>query len=241
LGTLVPADSEESFVKLFAGQHQAKVDLSLAQALQPFGSRAEYIQIVGSGKDALDFHIAYYMGRLAAEHPGASFIVLSRDTGFDPLIKHLAQQGISCSRVPSLAAKAAPAKTTASKAAAKTATKPAKKAAAKAASKAPAKTSEAAAPEPGAQPKTTAKPAASKQAVADAPAPQVPASRMAEIVKRLLGLKAARPGTVKTLRSSVMAWFKPALTAAQMDEVLEQLQAQGVLRVSGSKVAYSLS
>src|SRR4249919_2284727 len=107
LGALKAGDA---YIKVFAGQHQTRVDLGLAQALQPFGTHAEYIQITGSGKDALDFHIAFYIGRLSAEQPGATFTIVSRDTGFDPLVKHLAKLGIACKRVAKLpSAKAEPA------------------------------------------------------------------------------------------------------------------------------------
>jgi PIN domain len=47
---------------------------------------------------ALDFHIANYIGKLSAAHPDASFHIISKDKGFDPLIKHLQDQKISCSR-----------------------------------------------------------------------------------------------------------------------------------------------
>lgn len=236
LGTLVAAESGESFVKLFAGEHQSKVELSLARALQPFGARAEYIQIAGNGKDALDFHIAYYMGRLATEHPDASFIILSRDTGFDPLIRHMAQQGLACTRVPSISATAAPAKAAVKKVRAKATKKADAETPGKPTQQAPKTSAAKASPKTGSSPKA----AASAQAAPRDDAVQPPKDLVAEIVRRLVGLKAGRPGTVKTLRSSVMAWFKPKLTAAQMDEVLQQLQAQGLLTVTGSKVAYSL-
>ena len=48
-------------VKVFLGQHQSKLMLDLVQRLQPFGSDAEYIQIQGTGPDAVDFHIAFYV------------------------------------------------------------------------------------------------------------------------------------------------------------------------------------
>ena len=44
-------------VKVFVGAHQTKVPVSLASALQAFGSNVEYIQIDGSGHNALDFHM----------------------------------------------------------------------------------------------------------------------------------------------------------------------------------------
>jgi len=90
-------------IKVFVGANQAKIPLEMARALQTWGPDAEYIQIEGSGKNALDFHIAYYIGRLAAETPDAYFHVISKDTGFDPLIKHLKAQKISCQRSKSIA------------------------------------------------------------------------------------------------------------------------------------------
>jgi hypothetical protein len=91
-------------IKVFLGTQQAKIPLAMARALQAFGPHAEYIQINGNGNNAVDFHIAYYIGRLAATAPDARFHVISKDTGFDPLLKHLTEQGISCQRLPSLAA-----------------------------------------------------------------------------------------------------------------------------------------
>ncbi len=90
-------------IKVFAGASQSKVPLEMARALQVLGPDVEYLQIDGNGKNALDFHIAYYIGRLAAENPGASFFVISKDKGFDPLIKHLKAQGITCQRSSSIA------------------------------------------------------------------------------------------------------------------------------------------
>ena len=74
-------------IKVFLGQHQTRLMLELVQALQPFGADAEYIAIQGSGPDAVDFHIAFYIGRLAAADPGAAFTIVSRDKGFDPLVR----------------------------------------------------------------------------------------------------------------------------------------------------------
>lgn len=67
------------------------------------GPDAEYIQIEGSGRNALDFHIAYMLGRLAADAPGAQLHVISKDKGFDPLIKYLNAQKIASHRWTSIA------------------------------------------------------------------------------------------------------------------------------------------
>ena len=99
LGVLTPDTTQ---VRVFAGASQNKVELGLVIALQPFGTNAEYIQIVGTGKNALEFHIAFYIGELAAKHPDATFTIVSKDTGFDPLIKHATARGIRCKRVAAL-------------------------------------------------------------------------------------------------------------------------------------------
>lgn len=91
-------------VKVFLGSNQGKIPIDMARTLQQYGPNVEYIQIDGSGCNALDFHIAYYIGRLAAENPDAIFHIISKDTGFDPLIKHLKAKKIICQRLASIAA-----------------------------------------------------------------------------------------------------------------------------------------
>ena len=84
-------------VYLFVGASQAKVTFEVAEAMQALGEHAKYIKISGNGPNALDFHIAYYIGQLAAQDPNAFFHIISKDSGFDPLVKHLkAQKVFAC-------------------------------------------------------------------------------------------------------------------------------------------------
>ncbi len=85
-------------VVIFLGSNQSKIPVGIAMALQQFGAAAEYLQIEGHGSNALDFHIAYSIGRLAAAEPESWFHVISKDTGFDPLIKHLLKQKLHVTR-----------------------------------------------------------------------------------------------------------------------------------------------
>jgi hypothetical protein len=94
--------AEHFAVKVFVGQSQTKIPIELASAMQMLGARAEYIVISGSGKDALDFHIAYYIGRISAADGDAFFHIISKDTGFDPLIAHLKSKGILSKRSASI-------------------------------------------------------------------------------------------------------------------------------------------
>lgn len=92
-------DRDEFKIKVFVGAAQKSVHRELAIALQRFGpEKAEYIEISGSGKNALDFHIAFYIGLISAGEPDAFFHIISRDTGFDPLITHLKARKVFCQR-----------------------------------------------------------------------------------------------------------------------------------------------
>jgi PIN domain-containing protein len=85
-------------VRVFAGANQTKVPLDVAKALQPLGANAEYIAASGSGRNALDFHIAFYLGELAVKDPEGFFHVITKDAGFDPLLAHLKSRGIHAHR-----------------------------------------------------------------------------------------------------------------------------------------------
>jgi len=76
-------------VKLFLGANQSKIPVALAAALHALD--AEYLMLESGGSNALDFHIAYYIGVLSVQEPSAQFHIISKDTGFDPLIKHLSR------------------------------------------------------------------------------------------------------------------------------------------------------
>lgn len=210
-----------SRIKVFLGQQQTRLMLELVQALQPFGSDAEYIAIQGSGPDAVDFHIAFYIGRLAAAELDAEFNIISRDRGFDPLVRHLNGLGIVCRRLPEIPGAAtapAPAAAPARKAA-----KVVKKAAAK---KAPAKNvALTVAPRP-----VAATPAAAKGTTARA--------RVAEVVDLLK--KSSKPAKLSSLKSAIKSWFKPALDDKAVDAIVQSLQGSKQIAVTGTKVTYLL-
>lgn len=90
-------------VIIFIGANQTKIPFDLVSAVQEFGSNAKYIKIGENGPNALDFHIAFYMGQIAEKDPDAYFHVISKDTGFDPLIKHLRERKIFAQRETELA------------------------------------------------------------------------------------------------------------------------------------------
>lgn len=79
---------------LFVGANQTKISIELATSRQELCSNAEYVKIEGNGKNALDFHIAFYLGRLFEKDPNGYFHIISKDSGFDILIKHLRERKV---------------------------------------------------------------------------------------------------------------------------------------------------
>lgn len=97
-GALSGLDAEHFKVMLFVGASQTKLSFEVAAAMQKLGARAQYVKISGNGSNALDFHIAYYIGQLSAKEPTAYFHIISKDAGFDPLIQHLKDNKVSVLR-----------------------------------------------------------------------------------------------------------------------------------------------
>lgn len=83
---------------LFVGANQTKIPIELATSMQHMGHNAEYVKIEGNGKNALDFHITFYLGKLFEKDPSGYFHLISKDTGFDILIQHLKKQKILINR-----------------------------------------------------------------------------------------------------------------------------------------------
>ena len=98
LSVLQGAPNKAFRIMVFVGANQAKIPIELVSSMQSFGDKAGYVQITGSGRNALDFHIAYYLGALTERDPKAIFHVISKDTGYDQLIRHLKGMRINVDR-----------------------------------------------------------------------------------------------------------------------------------------------
>lgn len=90
-------------VVVFVGSNQGKISFELASAMQRLGDKAKYVKISGNGPNALDFHIAFYIGELSNLDPAAYFHIISKDTGFDPLVNHLKERKLHVRRENDLA------------------------------------------------------------------------------------------------------------------------------------------
>lgn len=95
-------NKETDQIVIFAGQNQSKISLEIIKKTQPLGKAVEWIQMEGSGRNSLDFHIAFYLGYFIALQESlckkTKVHVLSKDGDYDNLIKHIQSLGYSCER-----------------------------------------------------------------------------------------------------------------------------------------------
>jgi hypothetical protein len=89
-------------VIIFVGSSQKAVSIELVTSAQKLGTRVEWHKVEGNGSNALDFHIACHLGRVLEKSPQLHCIVLSKDKGFDPLLRQLNKVGLKCKRINSL-------------------------------------------------------------------------------------------------------------------------------------------
>lgn len=258
LRAMVP---EATRIWVFHGPHQKQVE----QRFASFGTGMTTVPISKTGKNALDFHLSFYMGYIASRNQQAKFVVVANDKGYEPMLEHAKVLGFAVRQhgharsvetvVKKVVATAAPrpAAPAARKAAAKKA--PAKKAASKPIAKAT-MAKKVAAKETSPK-KATAKkvqpPAAKKSAKASPPAKLArPVSAAAnaqasnatagssvmlqKMTDSLRKMGDKRPGKLASLRRAL----KPLLGAASSDESIEvalrNLMARSVVAIGASGV-----
>jgi PIN domain len=89
-------------VIIFVGASQKNIPIDLVTNAQKLGSRVDWQKVEGNGSNALDFYIAMHLGRVLEKSPNLECIVLSKDKGFEPLLRYLNKVGLKCKRLNSL-------------------------------------------------------------------------------------------------------------------------------------------
>lgn len=161
-------------VWLFHGPGQ----INSAEQVKAKHERVTLVPHSGKGKNALDFHLSFYLGYVAARHPQASLMVVANDKGYDSMIGHAKDLGFTAQRVGFKAKKAvATKKKAATTSAKKTAPTRKKAVAAASAPAATASATSATAPSKAVPGKKAAKKVTvAKNAVAPMTAPMAPAA-----------------------------------------------------------------
>lgn len=89
-------------VYVFRGPTQNKLPAELIESAQKFGSRITWIKTSRQGHNALDFHIAYFVGQIVQSDPKVFFHIVSKDDGFDALIDFMKERKLFIDRVESI-------------------------------------------------------------------------------------------------------------------------------------------
>jgi len=92
LRALVP---EASQVWVFHGPHQRQIE----QRFPSFGANATAVPISKTGKNALDFHLSFYMGYIASRNQASAMVVVANDKGYEPMLEHARSMGFVVSQV----------------------------------------------------------------------------------------------------------------------------------------------
>ncbi|MGP5201176.1 PIN domain-containing protein [Psychrobacter aquimaris] len=96
-------DVDEYHVWLFLGINQQKgLPLELVETLLRFDNgNVHIIKMQHAGKNALDFYLSFYLGKISEIDPKADVCILARDSGYDILVEHLnsAYDGMNIKRL----------------------------------------------------------------------------------------------------------------------------------------------
>ncbi len=90
--------SKTVHVTLLLGAKKTKLDATVVEKLMQHAATVEMIRLASSGRNALDFTLAYYLGRAVLADPRGHFHIVSKDRGYDALIEHLRSKNIFARR-----------------------------------------------------------------------------------------------------------------------------------------------
>ncbi len=91
-------ESKTVHLTLLLGPKKTKLDATVVEKLLPHAANVEFVRLKSSGKNAVDFALAYYLGRAVLADPGGYFHIVAEDGGYDPLIEHLRSKHIRVRR-----------------------------------------------------------------------------------------------------------------------------------------------
>ena len=79
--------------KILVGNNQTKIPIEVVTSLQKYGETVTWLQVSGQGKNALDFFIAFFLGKFIEQNKYEEYYVVSKDGGYQPLIDYLNKNG----------------------------------------------------------------------------------------------------------------------------------------------------
>ncbi|MDM0106522.1 PIN domain-containing protein [Variovorax sp. J22R24] len=218
-------DAGQAWVFYGPNQLKRKADFELNSP------RSTLIPISRTGANSLDFHLVFYLGYLAAKQPQGRFVVLAKDTGYDPPIAHARTLAFSVKRMralPAVATKtAAPSKPSSS-----STVKQSKRAAvAKKEAASGAKPAKRKAPTADSKASPQARPLAKKRPV------QKPLIEMYRDLVKDLGAP-NRPKSLPALERHIQTKFGLAPVPQKVQQMVDRLLTSDVIHLANDKLGY---
>lgn len=205
-------DNKTVSFTLLLGPSQKKLDADLVEKLLTHTGSVQLIRLTEPGRNALDFALAYYLGRTVLGDPAGFFHIVSMDKGYDPLIQHLRGQHVRVRRHEDFSALHF-----------------------NGLSKPPSPPAPDERPAPAA-PTPTPKPAPAPTTKPATPILSENATRLLEYLRKNAK---NRPGRERTLIRHIRSFFGDKITEADASSLIENLQAAGYLHIDAKgKLAY---
>src|SRR6266516_2664312 len=85
-------------VRLILGARHKSLPVKLVKLIQKYSDQVRLVETELNGKNSLDFVLAYEIGVESEKEPTGYFHILSRDKGFDALIRHLKNKDVLAAR-----------------------------------------------------------------------------------------------------------------------------------------------
>jgi hypothetical protein len=205
------------------GPHQKNFGADQFKAVLPLGDQVRVVQGIKSGRNAMDLHIAFYVGKAREQDRNAGvqgcYVIVSGDKDFDPLLAHLTSKEEKAGRADSIPKALQLARTLVGGAA----LKPSPKAQPR--------------PAPRPQPRAVPKPQPKPQ-----PRPQARPLVSAHATRVMEGLANPKrqPTTVKRLLNYIGSVLGKENSPAAVDRVVAELKALKVVTVDGTKPGYDI-
>jgi len=98
---------EDATWTLLLGPQNRTLSVPVVQQLMARAASVDLVRLEQAGRNAVDFALAYYLGRKVLGDPAATFHVISKDTGYQPLVDHLQSRNVRIARHESFEALAA--------------------------------------------------------------------------------------------------------------------------------------
>lgn len=94
--------TEQDTVYIFYTENADRLTFDAHRRLMESPAKVRYYKVETGTKNALDFQLVSYLGYLIRENNGCGYFIISKDSGFDSVLKFWELRNVSITRLPNL-------------------------------------------------------------------------------------------------------------------------------------------